>query len=160
MAKKRNTRKKSVKTEGNTSELSRRQVLQMIRYGALGAVAMGGAGYFGVGSFRAYAAEHDLSRVGQGNPVIVQIHDPQCPVCTSLQKQTRKALAAFDDCGLTYLVANIKTQEGAAFAARFGVPHVTLLLLDPQGQHVQTLSGMHSSAELVPILRGFKTGLA
>lgn len=156
MAKKRKTRKKSINFERSKSAKSRREVLQLIRYGALGAVALGGAGYLGVGSFRAYAAEHDLSRVGKGTPTIVQVHDPQCPVCTSLQKQTRRALAEFDDCGVTYLVADIKTEEGAAFAARFGVPHVTLLLLDGSGRHVRTVSGMHTAAELAPIFRGYK----
>ena len=150
MTKKRNTRKKSVKTEGNTSELSRRQVLRMIRYGALGAVAMGGAGYFGVGSFRAYAAEHDLSRVGQGNPVIVQIHDPQCAMCTELQRETRKALKCFDDEDVLYLVASIKTDAGARFAASMGLPHVTLVLMNGSGEVQEVLQGVRDRTQLKP----------
>lgn len=156
MARKRNTRKKNANPEVVHAAKSRREVLKLMRYGALGAVAVGGAGYLGVGSFRAYAAEHDLSRVGQGLPVVVQVHDPQCSICTSLQKQTRRAMSEFEDCGLTYLIADIKTQEGAAFAARYAVPHITLLLLDPAGRHVRTISGMHSSAQLEPIFREFK----
>ena len=127
---------------------TRRDTLKLFGNGALGLVAAGGAGYWATGSFRAYAAEHDLGRVGQGSPVIVQVHDPQCPVCTALQKQTRAALDDFDDCGLVYLVADIKTQEGAAFAARYGVPHVTLLLFDGFGELVTTVRGMHSSDQL------------
>lgn len=158
MAKKSNKRK-SVQA-AKTPEPSRRDILKLARNGVIGAAVIGSGGYFAVESFLAYAAEHDLSRVGQGNPVIVQIHDPQCPICTTLQKQVRKALKSIDDCGLTYLVADISTQSGAAFAARFGVPHVTLLMLDGLGARVHTVSGPHSAAELGPIFADYKAALA
>ncbi|MEO1460626.1 MAG: hypothetical protein AAFV49_24155, partial [Pseudomonadota bacterium] len=105
------------------SALSRRSVLGG---GAVGSALVLGGGFWGVSSFRTYAAEHDLSRVGRGTPAIVQVHDPQCPTCTALQKQTRRALRDFDGCGLTYLVADIKTPEGAAFARRYNAPRLFL----------------------------------
>jgi len=72
---------------------------------------------------------------------VVQIHDPQYQLCTTLQRQTRRALKAYSDDDVTYLVANIKTTEGSAFAARFGLPHVTLMFFDDAGVHVNTLRG-------------------
>lgn len=156
MSKSKKTRKKSKAQHASASEPTRRDALKMFRNGGIAVAALGGAGYWAFGSFRAYAAEHDLSRVGQGSPSIVQVHDPQCPICTALQKQTRAALDNFDDCGLVYLVADIKTDEGARFAARYGVPHVTLLFFDGTGELIDTSHGMRQSAELVPLLAAHK----
>ncbi|MEP3917745.1 thioredoxin family protein [Ascidiaceihabitans sp.] len=127
---------------------SRRNVLKLLRNGAIGGVVLAGGGYIARGSFQAHAAEHDLSRLGQGKPVVVQIHDPQCPTCTSLQRETRKALKEFGECDIVYLVADIMTEKGAAFAAKYGVPHVTLLLFDGAGDLQQTLQGMRQRDEL------------
>ena len=129
-------------------DASRRDVLKLARNGAIGAAVLGVGGYFALGAVRAGAAEYDLTRIGNGKPAVVQIHDPQCPTCTALQRQTRKALKSFDKDALVYLVANIKQTQGQALAARYGVGHVTLLLFDGQGQLRQTLSGMRQSEEL------------
>ena len=135
-----------------SGEVTRRDTLRFVRNGAIGVVAAGGVGLWANTSFTAYAQEHDLSRLGQGAPVIVQVHDPQCPTCTALQKQTRAAFKSMDDCGMIYLVADITTNAGAALAARHGVPHVTLLFFDGQGVLLRTVQGMHSSAALRPML--------
>lgn len=139
-----------------SSEPSRRDVLKLARNGAVGAVALGGVGYFGMGSFRAHAAEHDLTRIGQGDPVVVQVHDPSCPMCTALQKQTRAALKSCNEGSLIYLVADINTDEGRAFAVRQGVGHVTLLLMDGKGAVQRTVQGVHSSAQLEPMFAEHK----
>ncbi|MEL7124992.1 MAG: hypothetical protein AAGK30_02115 [Pseudomonadota bacterium] len=139
------------------SALSRRSVLGG---GAVGSALVLGGGFWGVSSFRTYAAEHDLSRVGQGAPAIVQVHDPQCPTCTALQKQTRRALRDFDGCGLTYLVADIKTPEGAAFARRYNASHVTLLLFDGAGDLKRTVRGLHDSPHLAEVFAAHKAALA
>ncbi|WP_415921145.1 hypothetical protein [Tateyamaria sp. SN6-1] len=140
-----------------TATVSRRTVLSG---GAAGAVLLAGGGFWAASSFRTYAAEHDLTRVGQGDPAIVQIHDPQCPTCTALQKQTRRALRDFDDCGLTYLVADIKTPDGAAFARRFNVPHVTLLLFDGEGTLTRTIQGLQQAPQLAEAFAAHKAALA
>lgn len=139
------------------SAISRRSVLGG---GAVGSALVLGGGFWGVSSFGTYAAEHDLSRVGQGAPAIVQVHDPQCPTCTALQKQTRRALKDFDACGLTYLVADIKTPEGAAFARRYNAPHVTLLLFDGAGDLKRTVRGLHDSPHLAEVFAAHKAALA
>lgn len=128
--------------------------------GAAATAVLAGGGVWAISSFRSYAAEHDLTRVGQGSVTIVQIHDPQCPTCTALQKQTRAALRDFDDCGLTYLVADIKTPEGAAFARKYRVPHVTLLLFDGAGELHRTVQGLQQSARLAEVFAAHKAAVA
>ncbi|PHR86161.1 MAG: hypothetical protein COA78_38245 [Blastopirellula sp.] len=98
-------------------------------------------GYFSVGEIQASIHESDLTRISEGKPSIVQIHDPQCSLCQTLQRQARKAMKPLDQEEFTYLVANIRTQEGSEFSARYGVPHVTLLLFDDQGEMVQIIRG-------------------
>lgn len=153
---KKRTRAAAQSSAAPKSAMSRRSVLGG---GAAAATLVLGGGFWGVSSFRTYAAEHDLTRVGQGAPTIVQVHDPQCPTCTALQKQTRRALKDFDDCGLSYLVADIKTPEGAAFARKYNVPHVTLLLFDGAGDLKQTVQGMQQSAQLVEVFAAHKASL-
>jgi len=144
---------KSTPSKAEAGGLSRRALL---RGGAAASAVVLGGGFWGVSSFRSYAAEHDLTRVGKGDLAIVQVHDPQCPTCTALQKQTRKALRDFDDCGLVYLVADIKTPEGAAFARRFNSPHVTLLLFDGQGELRRRVQGMQQASALVEVFADYK----
>ncbi|MCV3273018.1 thioredoxin family protein [Roseobacter sinensis] len=153
MSKPRKSHRRKSTPKGGEARSSRRDVLRWIRNGAVGAVVVAGGGYVAVGSFRAYAAEHDLSRLGQGKPTVVQVHDPQCPTCTALQKQTRRALTEFGECDLLYLIADITTPDGQAFAVRYGVGNVTLLLFDAEGGLQQAVQGMHSKDQLMPILR-------
>ena len=135
------------------TQLSRRAV---IGGGAIGSAVVLGGGFWGVSSFRSYAAEHDLTRLGNGDPAIVQIHDPQCPTCTALQKQTRRALRDFDGCGMTYLIADINTPDGAAFARRFNAPNVTLLLFDGQGDLQRRVQGMQQAETLAEVFAAHK----
>jgi thioredoxin-like negative regulator of GroEL len=122
---------------------------------ATGAAVGGVGGVLTVRSVKAHAHEHDLTRMGQGKPTVVQVHDPTCPTCTALQRQTRAALSSFGECDMLYLVADIKTDEGAMFASRYGVPHVTLLLFDADGELQETLTGMRYEDELKVTLNRF-----
>ena len=126
----------------------RRDALRLIRNGAIGATALGGFGWWALSGMRAIAEEQDLSELGTGLPSVVQIHDPTCSMCTELQRQTRKALRCFDDAQLMYRVANIRTPEGSAFSASLGLPHVTLVLMNGDGQVQQVLEGVRKSDEL------------
>ena len=131
---------------------TRRDMMKLIRNGGVATIAVVGVGYFGFGSYQAYASEHDLGRIGQGKPVVVQVHDPQCPVCTALQKEARQAVKSLDD-DMVFLVADITTDVGRQFAVRYGVAHVTLLLFDGAGARKQTLQGMRQSEDLSPIFK-------
>ncbi|MEP1536890.1 MAG: thioredoxin family protein [Paracoccaceae bacterium] len=141
-------KKQSNQTPAAAPKKTRRDVLRMAPVGILGAAVLGGAGYLGIGAVRAGAAEYDLDRIGTGKPAIVQIHDPQCPVCTALQKEVRKALKDMDEEGLVYLVANIRTTAGKQLAQKHRVPHVTLLLFDGDGNLQEVLRGMQNKDAL------------
>ncbi|MEP3279119.1 MAG: thioredoxin family protein [Stappiaceae bacterium] len=156
MSKKNKPRKTARKTSGKTKtspteqtvDESRRSLLRKVRNGVIGLAVVGGAGYLLTDHVLATIAEHDLSRVGNGRPTVVQIHDPQCPSCLALQRETRQALKNFDDEELDYVVANIKSPEGSSFASRYGVQHVTLLLFDNEGELKQILRGQRNRETL------------
>ncbi len=131
-----------------SAKVTRRTALTWLRNGAIALPAIGAAGYFGTRAVQASICELDLSKVGTGLPSVVQIHDPNCPLCQTLQQQTRRALRQYDDAGFHYLVANINTVEGSTFANRHGVPHVTLLLMDGAGEVVEVVRGPVNDAQL------------
>ena len=89
---------------------------------------------------------HDLSVIGQGEPVIVQIHDPGCPTCRRLKKIVGGTMDSSDS--VLYRVANIKTETGKALADKYSVPKVTLLFFNGRGKHVHTTSGLLTSEQL------------
>ncbi len=97
--------------------------------------------------------EQDLTRIGNGTPTIVQIHDPRCSLCVALQRETRDALCDFDDAELQFVIANIRSDEGAQLARRHGVRHVTLLLFDGDGRRRLVMTGPQRSEDLRGVFR-------
>lgn len=83
-----------------------------------------------------------------GRPTVVQIHDPQCTLCVALQRETKRAVRVFDDQQLDYVIANITSAKGRAFASRYGISRVTLLLFDGSGELRDVLHGQHDDSEL------------
>jgi hypothetical protein len=156
MAKNRKSKRPHSKKSGAAGEgaaqPARRNFMRLARNAAIALPVLGGVGFFSVRSVQATICEADLTKVGKGLPTIVQIHDPSCQLCTTLQKQTRRALKEYDPDGHTFLVANIQTAEGGAFARQHGVPHVTLLLFDARGEMKQVVRGPIASHQLEPIL--------
>lgn len=132
-------------------EPTRRDFLGTLRLAAVAAAAVGGTGWFVISEVRATALEHDLSRIGNGVATVVQVHDPQCPRCVALQRETRDALCELPGDRIQYLVANIRTDEGRAFARLHGVGHVTLVLLDGNGRRRDVLAGPNSADSLQPV---------
>ena len=133
--------------------LGRRAFLETIGYGAIGAGVVGGGSWYVVSSVQASIAEQDLSRLGNGIPTVVQIHDPQCPRCRALQREAREAVSEFEDGTIQFLVANIRQPEGRQLAAAHGVGHVTLLLFDGRGRRRGVLVGENSSESLMTEFR-------
>jgi hypothetical protein len=152
MAKHQKTNKRKQQQAANTApakrEFTRRGMLNLAAVAAVcvGGVAAGGA--WAVNSFNRSVDERDLSRIGQGAPAVVQIHDPQCPLCNALQREARKALAGMGAQAPIYLVADLTQTEGAIFAQHHNVQHVTLLMFDGQGNRVETLTGSKGRKEL------------
>lgn len=122
-------------------KMSRRELMgNALTYG-VGAVVLGGVGYWGISSVTGSMAEQDLSIVGSGTPVIVQVHDPACQTCTDLQREARAALREFDDADLGYRVAYITNEDGLAFATEHGASYATLLFFDADGQETRRIRG-------------------
>lgn len=109
---------------------------------------IGAVGWYLVGEVNAAICEGDLSRIGNGVPAVVQIHDPQCPHCVALQKEARDAVSNFDEDELLFLVANIRHSEGRRLANAHRVGHVTLLLFDGDGKRRRILAGPNKSEYL------------
>lgn len=85
----------------------------------------------------------DLSVIGSGTPVAVQIHDHSCPLCQRLKTNAEDALAQLDE-PLAWRVVDINTTKGADFANQYGVGHVTILLFDARGNRQETIQGVTS----------------
>jgi hypothetical protein len=139
--------------EGKLQLNKRRDLLRMARNGVVAIGLVSGAAWFVAKEVSASVQEHDLSRIGNGVASVVQIHDPQCPKCIALQRETREAFGAFDDEELQYLIANIRTEEGRQFSARHNVRHVTLMLFDADGKRRSVLAGPNKAQNLVRIFR-------
>ena len=89
---------------------------------------------------------HDLASIGQGVPTVVQVHDTTCPLCRSLMGATRKAIEDFP--AVHYRVADLSTGGGRQFATKYNAQKVTLILLDADGKHLRTLTGVRTPDEL------------
>jgi len=96
---------------------------------------------------------HDLSVIGQGKPVLVQVHDPSCPTCRRLKKIVSSTLDSSDP--VLYRVANITTESGKALADKYSVPKVTLLFFNGRGKHVHTTSGLQTTEQLDSAINEF-----
>ncbi len=139
--KKPNKRKARQAVEAKRAAPTRRNVMAMAPYLVAGVVVAGGLGFWGVSTVRADLAEQDLSIIGDGVPVIVQVHDPTCPICIDLQRETRAALAMMPDETIAYRVASLTSDVGSAFATRHGSAHATLLFFDAGGTLTRRLQG-------------------
>ncbi len=143
--------KKSAKPMSST----RRNLLSFAKKSAITVGVLGSVGGVWAYSLQGTIVEQDLSRIGNGIPSVVQIHDPQCRLCQGLQRETRAALSGFGDGDVQYLVANITSGEGRRFADLHGVPHVTLLLFDDKGKLVNTLRGEQNRDNLEMVFANF-----
>lgn len=132
---------------------SRRDFFATLSNVALVTAATGGVGWYFIGEVCATTRENDLTRIGNGIPAVVQIHDPECPRCRALQKETRDAMTNFEEKELQYLVANIRLDKGRQLARKHGVGHVTLLLFDGKGNRRGILAGQNRSDYLEGVFR-------
>lgn len=136
-----------------TKSVDRRGALGRLQFAGLGLALLAGGGWWFFSEVNASIDEMDLSRIGNGIPAVVQVHDPQCPQCTALQKEARVAVSTFDTDELQYLVANLRQDEGAAFANAHGAQKVTLILFDAAGKRRSILRGPHTAERLKEVFR-------
>ncbi|MGI9388293.1 MAG: hypothetical protein ACR2OX_12765 [Methyloligellaceae bacterium] len=150
---KKKNRNKPTGVEISEETPTRRAFLGKIRNGAIATLVVGSGSWLLVDKVRATMREKDFSQIGNGIPTVVQIHDPQCPKCVALQRETRDALCEFDDTQLQFVVANIRTAEGRQLATTHRVSNVTLLLFDAAGRRQSVLSGPNKSEYLTGAFR-------
>lgn len=129
-------------------KLARRHVLQNAVLFGIGGIVLAGVGYWGVSSFRGALDEQDMTVLGNGQPALVQVHDPNCDICIALQTEVRAALATLEDSELTYRVANLDSTPGMAFATEHGAAHATLLFFDGAGNMVRKMQGANDRNSL------------
>ena len=86
--KKSNLKKKASTQEASskTTDLQKRNSLSKLKNIAIGLIIAGAASTYFYNAFQKDVAEKDLTKIGKGKPYVVQIHDPNCPICTALQK--------------------------------------------------------------------------
>ncbi len=140
------------------TKTSRRDLLVRARNWTIGLAIVGGGGAILTRNVYGTIREHDLSRVTNGTPTIVQVHDPQCSMCRALQSETRRALKHFEGGDINYVIANIATPEGRNFAAQYGAQHVTLLLFDADGRLRESLQGEREEGELRVAFERLRSG--
>lgn len=104
----------------------------------------------GAGALSAYdsnkKALHDLTVIGAGKPVVVQIHDTSCPICRRLKSRTVNVLDK--QTRIEYRIADIVTAKGRALQEKYGVQKTTLLLFDAEGKLVDTVFGLQTIEQL------------
>lgn len=143
MSKQKNTRKKSGNRAStnkpeiqSTSIMNRRNVIKAL-------IALPVAGVAGAAIHR-YDVQnkglHDLTLIGQGKPVVVQIHDPSCQLCKRLMSNSRKALKDQDN--VVFRVADVTTTDGKRFQQKHSVDTISLVLFNADGKRVDTVRGV------------------
>lgn len=138
---KKSKKNQKIAAEKAPSQLRRKLIMIPAVAVALGTTAVG------ISAYESNHRElHDLAVIGQGMPVIVQIHDPGCPTCRRLKNIVDNALDSNDT--VLYRLADITSAKGKALQEKHAVPHVTLLYFDPDGKHVHTTTGLQSAGEI------------
>ncbi|MBD3896583.1 hypothetical protein IEI94_12050 [Halomonas sp. ML-15] len=89
----------------------------------------------------------DLSVIGGGEPVVVQVHEPGCTSCEQLLEQAQEARSRLDE-ELILRRANIASSSGRRFAYEYGVSQSTLVLFDARGEVVEVKRGVVAADEL------------
>lgn len=89
----------------------------------------------------------DLERIGQGENVVVLIHDKQSAESLHAMEAVDSVRAEFGDRAV-FLVADINTPEGAAFVRQQNAAGASLLLFAPDGRRLQALHGVKDVASL------------
>lgn len=144
MAKKKRSKPAQVAVAAKTEPASQDR-RRWLLWGAGGAAAV-----LGAGSIHAYDVNkktlHDLTVIGSGKAVVVQIHNPGCPTCRKLKAQVQAATSDRDD--IHYRLADISTAKGRSFQDQYDVPNITLLYFDAKGNHLATTQGLQPAEQL------------
>jgi len=124
----------------------------LIKYAGFGVLAIVGA--VGIHQYDVRAKTlHDLSIIGEGQPVVLQVHDPSCQLCRQLKSSTETALESLPH--IQYRIADLTTKKGREIGQQYSVGKVTLLLFDKRGDHVHTVQGVTPADQLTATFEHF-----
>ncbi|MCH4564571.1 hypothetical protein MKP05_15820 [Halomonas sp. EGI 63088] len=98
----------------------------------------------------------DLSVIGSGEPVAVQVFDQRRSASRRLRDNAERALANIEH-PPAWRVVNINTTQGARFAGEQLVDEVTIVLFDEQGQRTDAIRGVASVGELETAFTGLRS---
>ena len=83
---------------------------------------------------------YDLSSLGQGRPALVQVHHSKCPKCRKLLSSVESVIDEFPQ--IDFRIASINSVEGKVFANKHNVPHISLVMLDGEGNWLNAVTGI------------------
>ncbi|WP_066449460.1 hypothetical protein [Halomonas chromatireducens] len=89
----------------------------------------------------------DLSVIGSGSPVAVQVFDRGCPECRRLRDNAEQALSNTER-PPAWRIVDINTTQGRRFAGEQLVDHVTIVLFNRHGERTEVIRGVASVEEL------------
>jgi thiol-disulfide isomerase/thioredoxin len=144
--------KKSPSALARFQELSPNKKRRFILKSLLGAGVLGGGGVALAAYDKRQKTLHDLTVVGKGVPVIVQVHDPSCPKCRRLKSRTEKVLENYPDDTVLYRLADVNTPAGRRLQAMYNSPTVTLLMFDANGSHQGTVQGVRPIEDIKAVV--------
>jgi hypothetical protein len=93
----------------------------------------------------------DLSRIGQGGNVVVQVHDHGLVSSTTLMESLNKVRHDYEGV-IEFVVADLQIPAGRAFAQTHNAEAATLLLFAPDGTRLGVVQGAHEPVVLRRIL--------
>ncbi|MFQ5761087.1 MAG: hypothetical protein ACE5HM_08945 [Acidiferrobacterales bacterium] len=89
----------------------------------------------------------DLSLIGKGNNVAVLVHDQGMMGSEQLMRVVSNLRSRYEP-QTTFIVADVNTQRGKAFANAHGIQSGTLILFGPYGDKLATLYGPQDEVKL------------
>lgn len=94
--------------------------------------------------------DSDLSRIGQGRPAAVLVHDPQFIASVDLMTSLNRVRRDFEP-EVLFLVADLNVPQGRKFADEYSADFATLVLFDADGRRL----GSHAGQTGETVLREF-----
>lgn len=89
----------------------------------------------------------DLSQIGRGKNIVVQVHDHYLVASSQLMENLHRLRSEYEG-KVEFVIADLQIAEGRAFAKHYNVDAVTLLFFAPDGKHVRTAQGVQELPEL------------
>lgn len=89
----------------------------------------------------------DLSVIGKGSNVVVQVHDHNRVSSIELMEAVSTIRDEYEG-HITFLVADVYTPEGKQFKTTYGIDTAALVFFAPNGEQLAVLYGQQDAEEL------------